>query len=80
MGAIRMKHRRKHFGILLKKHRKARAITQQDFASGCELSISYMSKLERNIQEPSLGTIFIIASQLGIKASELVEQLENSDV
>ncbi|MDQ1143778.1 transcriptional regulator with XRE-family HTH domain [Bacillus sp. SORGH_AS 510] len=75
-----MKHRRKYFGKLLKKYRKAMAITQQDFASDCSLSISYVSKLERNIQEPSLGTIFIIASQLGIKASELIAQLENSDV
>ncbi|MGG3560501.1 helix-turn-helix transcriptional regulator [Neobacillus rhizosphaerae] len=71
------KKRGKYIGKLLKRYRKALNITQQDLAFDCALGVSYMSKLERNIQEPSLGTIFIISSQLGIKASEFIEALEN---
>ncbi|WP_413305817.1 helix-turn-helix transcriptional regulator [Bacillus sp. 1P10SD] len=78
-GSNKMKKRGKYIGKLLKRLREAKDITRQDLAFNCALGVSYMSKLERNIQEPSLGTIFIIASKLGIKASEFIEALEDSE-
>lgn len=37
-----------------------------------------MSNLERDIQEPGLGTIFSIADALNMKAYELIKEIEEN--
>jgi len=65
------------FGTLIKKLRKKKSISQEQLAHDCELDRTYISMLERGIHQPSLHTLFIIAENLDMKASELILLLED---
>lgn len=52
------------FGEALKKHRKAKDLTQEDFS--LVSSRTYLSTLERGIKSPTLDKIDEIASIMGI--------------
>ncbi|WHY77357.1 helix-turn-helix transcriptional regulator [Neobacillus sp. WH10] len=65
-------------GEVLKKIRKAKRITQWKLAHDISINPTSLSKLERNICEPSLETIFLIASGLDMKASEFVKEIEEN--
>lgn len=64
------------FAIVLKKHRKAAGLSQEKLAELCELERTYISFLERGLRKPSLNMTFRFAEVFGIKASELVEEVE----
>lgn len=65
-------------GDVLKKMRQEKHISQAKLAQDISINPTLMSKLERNICEPSLETIFLIASGLDMKASEFVKEIEES--
>lgn len=71
-----MKNKTIFIGTVIKRLRKARNIKQDQLAFDSRITRKYMSKIERNISEPGLGTIFAIAAGLGMKASELVREFE----
>ncbi len=57
----------------IKKYRTAKNLTQEQLGVLCKISHDYISEIERGKKVPSLKRLIIIAEQLGISLSELVE-------
>lgn len=68
----------KAFGEVLRKHRKAVKLTQEELAIETGLDRTFISLMERGMRRPSLTTIFILARRFGITASRLVAEIEES--
>ena len=66
------------FGSVLRAHRKAMGLTQEQLGFEAGLERNYISMLELGQRQPMLGTLFKLAGALGIKPSELVAQAELS--
>ncbi|GAB6450726.1 helix-turn-helix transcriptional regulator [Bacillus cereus] len=64
------------FGTILKKHRKLNGLSQEQLAFLCDLDRTYIGLLERSQRQPSLKTIFRIANELNISASDLIREVE----
>ena len=67
------------FGQLLKKARKEKGLSQEQLAHDCSLDRTYISMLERGINQPSIITLFVLAKNLEMKASEFVIAMEESN-
>ncbi|PGK51822.1 transcriptional regulator [Priestia megaterium] len=65
-----------YFGMLLKRKRKEKRLSQQHLANKSELNRTYISLMERGLKAPSLTTIFKLSSTLEIEASTLIQELE----
>jgi transcriptional regulator with XRE-family HTH domain len=65
-----------YIGKVLKNLRTAKNLTQQQLSSLCGITRPYISMLERNGRQPKLTIIFLLAAGLGMKASELVKEIE----
>ncbi len=65
------------FGLTLQKIRLERNLSQAELAELSEIDRTFISLLERGIRQPSLTTIFQLASALKIKPSLLIAELEN---
>lgn len=63
-------------GKVLRKLRKVRNLSQEEIAGRTGLDRTYISMLERNIKQPSITTIFLLAEALEIQPSELVREIE----
>ncbi|WPK13790.1 helix-turn-helix transcriptional regulator [Lysinibacillus louembei] len=63
-------------GTVLKRLRLAMKLSQEELAARSSLDRTYISMLERNIKQPTITTIFLLASALNMKPSEFVQQLE----
>jgi transcriptional regulator with XRE-family HTH domain len=59
-------------GPVLRQARKRQHLTLQQVADRAELSVSYLSQIERNLLTPSVGTLKRIAAALGIATGELI--------
>ncbi|WP_026568377.1 helix-turn-helix domain-containing protein [Bacillus sp. UNC41MFS5] len=72
-----------HFGKVLKKLRNARKLSQEVLADRCSRHPSFISLMERDVKKPTLDTISALAFGLGMKASEMLQEVEqhseNSD-
>jgi transcriptional regulator with XRE-family HTH domain len=64
------------FGITLKKHRTAAKLSQEKLAELCDIERTYISFLERGLRQPSLSMTFRLAEVFGVKASELIIDVE----
>lgn len=64
------------FGIVLRELREAAGLTQEQLGFESELRRTFISLLELGQQQPSLTTVFKLASALGISASEMVRLVE----
>ena len=64
------------FGKALRQLRKERKLSQEQLGFEADLQRIYVSKLELGQQQPSLTTIFKLASGLQCSASELIQQTE----
>jgi transcriptional regulator with XRE-family HTH domain len=60
------------FAANLRRHRKAARLTQEELAERSGLHPTEISRLERAVREPRLGTIARLAKGLGIGAEKLV--------
>ncbi|UJF27931.1 helix-turn-helix domain-containing protein [Planococcus sp. 107-1] len=70
------------FGIVLKRHRKLKLLSQEQLALKANLDRTYISMLERGLRQPTISTIFTLAKTLEVLPNELikeVEELEMSD-
>lgn len=67
-------------GATIKRIRLAERRTQQDIATMCGLSKSYLSKIESGTVLPSLSVLGQIADALGTKVSVLVAQEEKISI
>ncbi len=53
--------------------RKERGLTQEELAERCGLSQQYLSGLEQGRRNPTIVTLYEIASALGVSHVELVK-------
>jgi len=65
-------------GKALKKFRLILDISQEELAGRTSMHPTTVSKLENNRGEPSLDTIVALSSAYGIRASELVKEIEET--
>ncbi|MBI3183707.1 MAG: helix-turn-helix transcriptional regulator [Myxococcales bacterium] len=68
---------KEHLGLLARRIRMMRerkGITQEDFASRCGISVSFVSLLERGERSPSYETLVEVASALDISLSDLFRE------
>ena len=59
-------------GPLMRQARKRQQLTLQQVAQRADLSVSYLSQIERNLLTPTVGTLKRIASALGIPTGQLI--------
>lgn len=55
-----------NLGTVIKNIRKQRGQTQQEFASSCGITQTYLSQIENNNKEPNLSTLKEISNNLGL--------------
>ncbi len=53
-------------GNVIKNIRKQKGLTQNEFASLCGITQTYLSQIERNLKEPNLSTLKSISEKLNI--------------
>ena len=59
------------FGTHLKGLRLKHGLTQEELAHRAGIHVTYLSGIERGRRNPSLGSLFRIASALGVRVKEL---------
>jgi transcriptional regulator with XRE-family HTH domain len=64
------------FGEVLRELRSRSGMTQETIALDAGLDRTYISMLERGLHQPSLAVLFALSRTLGIRASEIVAQVE----
>ncbi|NNK28905.1 MAG: helix-turn-helix transcriptional regulator [Flavobacteriaceae bacterium] len=55
-----------NLGNVIKNIRKQRGQTQEEFASLCGITQTYLSKIERNSKEPNLSTLKDISDAINV--------------
>ena len=55
-----------NLGNVIKNIRKQKELTQNEFASLCGITQTYLSQIERNLKEPNLSTLKTISQKLNI--------------
>ncbi len=66
-------------GIRIKKERNRLKISQAQFAELVDLSVQYISQIERGIKHMSLETIANIANKLNVSVDNLLYGVSGSD-
>jgi transcriptional regulator with XRE-family HTH domain len=64
------------FGPHLRELRLARGLTQGELAERADTSTMFISKLERGITTPTIGTLVRLANALECRVVDLVEVLD----
>ncbi len=64
---------RERIGWNLRRLRRERGVTQEDFATDSGFDRGYISGVERGIRNPSVLVLARIASALGVDVAELVD-------
>ncbi|WP_419872927.1 helix-turn-helix domain-containing protein [Candidatus Pristimantibacillus sp. PTI5] len=64
------------FSRILKSLRLKNNMTQEDLASEGNLDRTYISMLERSINQPTLTSLFELSRALNLKASDMVRLVE----
>jgi transcriptional regulator with XRE-family HTH domain len=62
---------REKFGNRLKAIRLARRMSQEQFAELLEISVDFLSLIERGINAPSFENLEVFSTQLGVPVNEL---------
>jgi len=68
------------FGQRLRALREKRKMTQTDLAHAAEMSLPYISEMERGVKVPSLTTLVRLAVALDCKVSALVSDFDKADL
>ncbi len=66
-------------GERIREVRQARNMTLQVLAESTKLSVSMLSLVERGRASPSIGSLIVIASALGVTMSDLIASEPDSD-
>lgn len=64
------------FGIVIKKYRLERSISQEELAFESGLDRTYISLLERGKRKPTINTLFAISEVLRIKPYNIIKEIE----
>jgi len=67
----------KHFGHIVRKHRKARFMTQEQLAEKSDLASKMISLIERIQRNPSLNVADSIAKGLNVPLWRLIKDAED---
>jgi transcriptional regulator with XRE-family HTH domain len=59
-------------GERVREHRRSRGLTQEALAESLDLSVAYVSLIERGGRNPPYTTVVAIARALGVPASRIV--------
>ncbi|MGG0475530.1 helix-turn-helix transcriptional regulator [Priestia aryabhattai] len=65
------------FGIVIKKYRLERSMSQEKLAFGSNLDRTFISLLERGKRKPTVNTLFSIAKVLEVRPYMIVKDAEN---
>ncbi len=63
-------------GKLIKSQRLKKGLSQEDLAFSCNVDRSYISMLERGLNEPSISKIFDLCKGLSIHPSDFIKMVE----
>jgi transcriptional regulator with XRE-family HTH domain len=66
------------FGATVRSLRLEAGISQEELAHRAQLERSYLSRLERGRNQPSLFALLKIAAGLGLEGSELVSRVQET--
>ena len=64
------------FGEVLRRHRTACGVTQEELAFRAGVDRTFIYRLERGVRQPSITTLIGVALALDIPASQLVAETE----
>lgn len=67
------------FGQVLRQLRKERNLSQEGLAFEANIQSNYASLIERDINQPTIITIFKLAAALGVKPSEIVVRIDRKN-
>ncbi|OJX78223.1 MULTISPECIES: helix-turn-helix domain-containing protein [Alphaproteobacteria] len=70
---------RRLVGLNFARLRKEKGFTQERFAETSGFTQQYVSDLERGRRNPTVVTLFHLASPLGITPAELVAEIDETD-
>lgn len=68
----------KAFGLVINQMRKELGLSQEALADEARLDRTFISQLETGTKQPSLTTIFRLATALRVEASDLLRRVEAS--
>ncbi|MEP1781639.1 helix-turn-helix transcriptional regulator [Reichenbachiella sp.] len=68
----------KKFGLILKSLREQRGLSQEALAHAINSHATHISRLENGHKQPTLTTIFKIASVLKIEPIDMIKTLQDS--
>ena len=64
------------FGQVLRKHRLAAGLSQEQLGLDAEVQRNFISLIETGQNQPTVTTVFKLAGALGIKASKMLSETE----
>jgi transcriptional regulator with XRE-family HTH domain len=64
----------RRLGERVREHRRTRGLTQEALAEALELSVAYVSLIERGGRNPPYTTVVAIARALGIPTARIVAE------
>lgn len=64
------------FGEVLRRHRSAKNVSQEELAYLADVDRTFISRLERGIRQPTMTTTIAIGQALGVSAADLVRETE----
>ncbi|MCA1049383.1 helix-turn-helix transcriptional regulator [Priestia aryabhattai] len=64
------------FGIVIKKYRLERSISQENLAFGAGLDRTFISLLERGKRKPTINTLFAISRALEVMPHKIIKDIE----
>ncbi len=73
---MRHKDFAKAFGVVLRKHRKKKGITQEELAEMADIDPKMVSLIERYVRNPSLNLADSIAQGLAVPLSQMIKEAE----
>jgi transcriptional regulator with XRE-family HTH domain len=66
----------KAFGLVLREHRRAKGLSQQELALESGYDRAFLSRLERGLRRPSLTTFILLARLLSVPSDEFLREVE----
>jgi transcriptional regulator with XRE-family HTH domain len=64
------------FGLVLRKHRKERGISQEDLAHEAGVDRTFIYRIEAGSRQPTISTLLNLAAALQVSAADLVQATE----
>lgn len=68
----------KAFGLVLRKHRISKKLTQEDFGNIAGIPSNHVSNIERGENAPTLSLVVKLAQALNVPAALLIAEMENA--